>query len=105
MNAPIEPKHPRERNERFRNTVYGVAMALMIGWVLSIGQSVFIPIIASIILAYIIIALAELLNKIQMGGWSAPASVRYLISILVIVAVVTAFVFLIISNINQLIAL
>jgi predicted PurR-regulated permease PerM len=105
MNAPIEPKHPRERNERFRNTVYGVAMALMIGWVLSIGQSVFIPIIASIILAYIIIALAELLNKIELGGRSAPASVRYLISILVIVAVVTAFVFLIISNINQLIAL
>ena len=90
------------RHERFRNTVFGVALALMLGWILNIGQNIFVPVIASIILAYIIIALAEKMKYLSIGGKSFPAPVRYLISILVIVAVVGAFVFLIISNINQL---
>lgn len=94
----------QKRHERFRNIVFGVALALMLGWILNIGQNIFIPVIASIILAYIIIALAERMKYLAIGGKSVPASVRYLISILVIVAVVTAFVFLIISNINQLVA-
>lgn len=92
------------KHERFRNTVFGVALALMIGWILNIGQSIFVPVIASIILAYIIIALAKRLEYLSVGGQSVPEPLRYLISILVIVAVVTAFVFLIISNINQLVA-
>ncbi len=92
------------RHERFRNIVFGVALALMLGWILNIGQNIFVPVIASIILAYIIIALAERMKYLSVGGKTVPASVRYLISILVIMAVVTAFVFLIISNINQLVA-
>lgn len=105
MNQTAKRDNPPERHDRFRNVVFGVALALMIGWILNIGQSIFIPIIASIILAYIIIALAEKLDYFAVGGRSVPAAARYTISILVIVAVVTAFVFLIISNINQLIAL
>ncbi len=95
---------PQMRHERFRNTVFGIALALMLGWILNIGQNIFVPVIASIILAYIIIALAERMKYLAVGGKTVPAIVRYLISILVIVAVVTAFVFLIISNINQLVA-
>lgn len=93
----------QNRNDRFRNIVYGFALALMIGWLLYIGKSIFIPIIASVILSYIIIALADSFNYLSVGGKTVPALVRYVISILVIVGVVTAFVFLIISNINQLI--
>ena len=46
-------------HDRFRNFVYGVALTLMIGYVLYIGRNVFIPVIASVILAYIVIALAH----------------------------------------------
>jgi len=92
-------------HDRFRNFVYGLALALMIGWILYIGQNIFIPVMASVILAYIIIAFAQRLEKVPVIGPLTPASIRYTISILAIVGIVMAFVSLIISNINQLIAL
>ena len=92
-------------HDRFRNIVYGMALALMIGWILYIGQNIFVPVIASVILAFIIIALAQWLGRLPVIGAHIPALTRYTISILVIIAIVTAFVSLIISNINQLIEL
>lgn len=92
-------------HDRFRNFVYGLALALMIGWILYIGQNIIIPVIASVILAYIIIAFAQWLERVPGLGPVVPAFVRYTISILAITAVVTAFVSLIISNINQVVAL
>ncbi|MEO0543124.1 MAG: AI-2E family transporter [Pseudomonadota bacterium] len=92
-------------HDRFRNFVYGVALTLMIAYVLYIGQNVFIPIIASVILAYIVIALAQRMGDIPYVGKLLPVPIRYAISIVIIIAIITAFIFLIISNINQLIAL
>ena len=94
-----------EHNDRFRNFVYGLALALMIGYILYIGQNVIIPVIASIILAYIVSALAEYMRHVPGLGPLIPSPIRFLISILVIIGIVGAFVWLIISNINQLIAL
>ncbi|MEO1746853.1 MAG: AI-2E family transporter, partial [Pseudomonadota bacterium] len=93
------------KHDRFRNFVYGVALTLMIGYVLYIGQNVFIPVIASVILAYIVIALAQRLGDIPAVGKLLPVSIRYTVSILVIFLIIGAFIYLIISNINQLIAL
>ncbi|MEM0899156.1 MAG: AI-2E family transporter [Pseudomonadota bacterium] len=94
-----------QANDRFRNFVFGVALALMLGWILYIGQNIFIPVIASIILAYIIIAVAQWLGQIPAIGERLPAVLRYTFSILAIIGIVTAFVSLIISNINQVIEL
>lgn len=96
---------PMQANDRFRNFVFGVALALMLGWILYIGQNIFIPVIASIILAYIIIAVAQWLGQIPAIGERLPAVLRYTFSILAIIGIVTAFVSLIISNINQVIEL
>lgn len=90
-------------SERFRNIVFGLALTLMIGWILYIGQNVFIPVIASVILAYIVIAVAQRLETIPYVGKLIPAALRYTISILAITMIVTGFVALIISNINQVI--
>ncbi|MGB7431348.1 MAG: AI-2E family transporter [Ahrensia sp.] len=92
-------------HDRFRNLVYGLALTLMIGWVLYIGQNVFIPVIGSIILAYIIIAVAQWLERVPLIGPVMPGSIRFTISILLIAGIVTAFVSLIISNITQLVEL
>lgn len=92
-------------HDRFRNLVYGLAFTLMIGWVLYIGQNVFIPVIGSVILAYIIIAVAQWLERVPAVGLMMPGSIRYTISILLIAGIVTAFVSLIISNITQLVEL
>ncbi|MEL6202027.1 MAG: AI-2E family transporter [Pseudomonadota bacterium] len=92
-------------HDRFRNFVYGVALTLMIAYVLYIGQNVFIPVIASVILAYIVIALAQRMGDVPYVGKLLPVPIRYTISIVIIIAIISAFIFLIISNINQLIAL
>jgi predicted PurR-regulated permease PerM len=94
-----------ERHDRFRNFVFGLALALMIGWILYIGQNIIIPVIASIILAYIVTALAQYMKRIPAIGPLIPSPLRFAISILVILLIVGAFVWLIISNINQLLAL
>jgi AI-2 transport protein TqsA len=38
-----------QAHDRFRNLVYGMALAIMVGWILYIGQNVFVPVIASVI--------------------------------------------------------
>ncbi|TCD12317.1 AI-2E family transporter [Oricola cellulosilytica] len=91
--------------DRFRNFVYGMALAIMIGWILHVGRNVFVPVIASVILAYIVVALARRMYQLPLVGHILPGPVRYTISILIIAFIVVAFVFLIISNINQVIAL
>lgn len=93
------------RQDRFRNIVYGLALTLMIGWILYIGKNVFVPVISSVILAYIVTALAERMRRIPAVGPVIPAPIRFTISILVIAAIIGAIVWLIISNLNQLVAL
>ena len=94
-----------QAHDRFRNLVYGMALAIMIGWILYIGQNVFVPVIASVILAYIVVALARRMQQLPIIGKLLPGPVRFLISLLVIAFIITGFVFLIIANINQVIAL
>lgn len=94
-----------QRHDRFRNFVYGLALALMIGWILYIGQNIIIPVIASVILAYIVTALAQYMRQLPTVGPLIPSPIRFTVSILIILGIVGAFVWLIISNINQLIAL
>ncbi|MEM1378920.1 MAG: AI-2E family transporter, partial [Pseudomonadota bacterium] len=93
------------KHDRFRNFVYGVALTIMIGYVLYIGQNVFIPVIASVIVAYIVIALAQRMGDIPYLGRLIPRPLRYAVSIIIIIAIIGAIIFLIMSNINQLIAL
>lgn len=69
-----------QRHDRFRNFVFGLALALMIGWILYIGQNIIIPVIASIILAYIVTALAQYMRRIPAIGPLIPSPVRFAIS-------------------------
>ena len=94
-----------QAHDRFRNLVYGMALALMIGWILYIGQNVFVPVIASVIVAYIVAALARRMESLPVVGPLMPGPIRFLISLLIIAFIITAFVLLIIQNINQVIAL
>ena len=46
-------------NERFRDVVLGVLLALMVGWVLVEGRGVVLPVAASLIVAYVVPAGGE----------------------------------------------
>lgn len=70
--------------DRFQTLVHGVALALMVGWVLYIGRDVFIPIVFSILVFYVIVGLTRLLARLPVIGPVLPAYVRYALSILVI---------------------
>ncbi|HSM42639.1 MAG TPA: AI-2E family transporter, partial [Afifellaceae bacterium] len=59
-------------DNRFRNFVLGVGLAVMIGWVLYIGQSILIPVIASVIVAYILMTLARRMAELPLIGRAAP---------------------------------
>ncbi len=71
-------------NERFHTLVYAVALALMVGWVLYVGQEVFIPIVFSILVVYVIVGLTRLLERIPVVGPALPVQVRYSLSIVLI---------------------
>ncbi len=88
-------------HDRFRNLVYAVALVIMIGWLFHIGRSVIIPVIAGVILAYIIIALTRRLADIPRIGPMLPVALRYAFSVLVIIGIVVAIIILIINNIGQ----
>ena len=94
-----------QAHDRFRNLVYGMALAIMIGWILYIGQNVFVPVIASVILTYIVVALARRMEYLPVIGKLMPGPVRFIISLVAIGFIITGFVLLIIQNINQVIAL
>ncbi|HMQ58162.1 MAG TPA: AI-2E family transporter, partial [Rhizobiaceae bacterium] len=90
---------------RFRNLVYGVALAIMIGWILYVGSAIFIPVIAAIIVAYIIVTIARRMADIPLVGPYLPVWLRYTSSILAIIGALASVVLLVITNIGQVITL
>ena len=61
-------------NARFQATVYGTFFALAIGWVLFIGKGVFVPIVFSVLVVYVIIGLARMLVRLPLVGRFLPAT-------------------------------
>ena len=87
--------------DTFRNLVLGVLLAIMIGWVLSIGRGVILPVVASLIVAYIILGLADGVGRLPVVGPRIPSPVRHVVAVLVIGAALFALMSLILSNAGQ----
>lgn len=73
---------------------------MVIGWVLHVGKQVLVPIVFSILVAYIIVGLARATALLPVIGPRLPSQVRYLLSITVFGLVVGAGVSLIFSNLG-----
>jgi len=89
----------------FVNLVLGVFLAVMLGWILVIGRPVILPIVASLIVAYIVLGLAELMGRVPGLGPRLPEALRYGLSILAIGAALASVVLLIIGYVGQIAAL
>jgi predicted PurR-regulated permease PerM len=85
----------------FPQLVYGVALALMIGWILEIGRPVILPVVAGLIIAYVILGLAELFGRIPGLRDRLPASLRYALAVLAIGGTLVAIVWLVVTNVSQ----
>lgn len=71
-------------NGRFQTLVYGAVLALIVGWVLYVGKDVFVPIVFSILVVYVIAGLTRLLGTVPFLGKMLPPWVRYTLSLLAI---------------------
>ena len=92
-------------NARFQTLVYGAALGLIIGWVLYIGKDVFVPIVFSILVFYVIVGLTRLLAKVPLAGRHLPLPVRYTLSIVVIGLLLFVIAYLALASKNGVVAL
>jgi predicted PurR-regulated permease PerM len=91
-------------NQRFQTFVYGTAIALMIGWVCYIGRDVFVPIMFSVFVVYVILGLARLISKIPLLGPALPQPVISFLSVLIITFGLCMVVYTILASKDSVIA-
>jgi AI-2 transport protein TqsA len=91
--------------DRFQSVVLGAVLAVVVGWVLHIGKAVFVPIVFSVLIVYVITGLARLLKRVPAVGPHLPVQLRYGFSIGAIALVMAAGVSLVISNVGRVVAI
>ena len=91
-------------NHRFQTFVYGTAIALMIGWIFYIGRDVFVPIMFSVFVVYVILGLARLIARIPVIGPALPPFVISILSVLIIAFGFFMVVYTILANKDSVIA-
>ncbi len=91
-------------HERFQALVSGAVLALIIGWVLYVGQAVFVPVVFSVLVVYVIVGLTRLLQKIPLLGRMLPSPVRYALSVIVIVSAITVAIYEVVTYTDILLA-
>ncbi|HPO19106.1 MAG TPA: AI-2E family transporter [Rubrivivax sp.] len=84
--------------ERLRAAVYGTFLLLVIGWVLTIGKSIFVPAVLGAVIVYVIVGLAHVLGRLPLLGPRLPLQLRYLFSMGVIALAFFALAYLIAAN-------
>ena len=91
-------------NHRFQTFVYGTAIALMIGWIFFIGRDVFVPIMFSVFVVYVILGLARLIARIPLLGPALPPFVISILSVLIIAFGLFMVVYTLLANKDSVIA-
>jgi predicted PurR-regulated permease PerM len=91
--------------ERFQAVVYGTVLAAGIGWVLHVGKDVFVPIVFSVLVVYVIVGFTGLVFRLPLVGGLLPRGLGYALSALVIVLALAAIGSLIAARIGGVIAL
>ncbi len=78
---------------------YGVGLALMLGWILLIARPIILPVVASVVVAYVVLGLAELIGRTP-GLRGLPGAARYGLAVVVALAILALIVWLIVSNVG-----
>jgi len=84
--------------DRLRALVYGSALLLIVGWMLYIGQAIFIPAVLGAVIVYVIVGLAHAFDRLPGLGRRLPLQLRYLFSIAVIGLVFFLLAYLVMAN-------
>jgi len=92
-------------NERLRLTVYATVLAVTFGWILYIGKNVFVPIVFSVLVVYVIVGVTRLLFKIPLLRSSLPPQIGYVLAALVIALALAGIASLLANNLGKVAAL
>jgi AI-2 transport protein TqsA len=84
--------------DRLRAVVHGTVLLLIIGWVLFIGQTIFVPAVLGAVIVYVIVGLAHALGRVPRVGRRLPLQLRYLISMAVIGLAFFLLAYLVMAN-------
>ncbi|RVV98918.1 AI-2E family transporter [Mesobaculum littorinae] len=85
---------------RIRRLTYGIALILMLGWLLWIGRPILIPVLAALISVYVLSSAAETMRRVPLLGYLPAWGRRALVLLGFTVAVVLLFV-LVLTNLGQ----
>ena len=91
--------------DRLRVAVHSTVLILIIGWVLYIGKSIFVPAVLGAVIVYVIVGLAEKLGRLPLIGPRLPVQLRYLFSVVVIGLAFFLLAYLIMANKERALAL
>jgi predicted PurR-regulated permease PerM len=91
--------------DRLRALVFGMVLLLCLGWVLHVGEAIFVPAVLGAVIVYIIAGLADALGRLPRVGHALPSRLRYLLSFLVIGLIGILFAYLVMSNKERALAL
>jgi predicted PurR-regulated permease PerM len=92
-------------NEPLRTIVHATWLAIGVGWVLHVGKGVLVPIVFSVLIAYVVDGLARLLFRVPGIGARLPRSVGYAAVAIVIGWALSAVVSLIAGSAGSVAAL
>jgi predicted PurR-regulated permease PerM len=85
--------------------MYGTVLLLCFGWVLHVGQAIFVPAVLGAVIVYIIVGLADAMGRLPVLGPALPSRLRYLFSILAIGVTCVLFAYLVMANKDRALAL
>jgi len=91
--------------ERLRATVYGMVLLVITGWLLFLGQAIFVPAVLGAVIVYVIVGLAQVLERLPQVGARLPVQLRYLFSFLLIGLVFSLLAYLVLANKERALAL
>ena len=90
---------------RLQSLVHGLALAVLVGWVLYVGRQVLVPMVFGVLVAYVIVGIAGALARVPLLGPWLPRPLRYLLSICGIGLLLAAGVSLVVSNAGKVVTL
>jgi AI-2 transport protein TqsA len=88
-----------------RNMVYGLALAVMVGWILYMASGVLVPMILGLLLAYMVFGLSLLMGAIPIIGSRIPSGIRILMAFLILCYALVQMVASFAANISAFIVL
>ncbi len=99
------PQAKADQGDRFRTLVYATVFALCVGFVLYVGKGVFVPIVFSILVVYVVLGVAELVRRVPGIGPRIPKTLRYTLGAVIIAWALTAIASLVAASLGNITAL